>query len=318
MEFKLVINQKTVKHNFAIHHNFPFTILGETIESTEVIVTFNKILDIIKTCNDLSNSFVNEKRVENANEYVMDAQILKMSHDLLGTTSEKIGNCDFNEEEYIQCLLELLNNDEGKEKLAEIAADSCNAVNFVMPMLGTFDYNAPPKPEKERKERQKASKQSNAQLKAPENITKISKSDHGAKKINIVRTEISRICKEEKTNQLPYYKLICDPSSFMKSVDMAFQISFLIRDGFLGLTKIDDEPFVVIHESNKNRTTNRSRGNMETKQCVMSLNPKMWKQKVEQFNLRKPFMKSMNSENGDDSNESRSSLGQHEMEIDSD
>lgn len=259
--------------------------------------------------------------MENANEYVMDAQVLKMSHDLLGTTSEKIGNCDFNEEEYIQCLLELLVNGD-LEKLHEIAIDSCKSVNFTVPMLGTFDYKAPPKPEKEKKERQRATKQTNAKLNAPENITKISKSDQGAKKINIVRSEISRICKEEKTKQLPYYKLICDPSSFMKSVDMAFQISFLIRDGFLGLTKIDDEPFVVIHEGNRNRPNNRGRVNIETKQCVMSLDPGKWKQKIDQYNLRKPFMKSMNGENGEDSmsNESRSSSGQHdgEMEIDSD
>lgn len=282
-------------------------------------MTFNKILDIINTCDDLSKTFASDKMVENANEYVMDAQILKMSHDLLGTTSEKIGNCDFSEEEYIQCLLELLGSDEGFEKLGEMATDSCRTMNFHVPMLGTFDYKAPPKPEKEKKERQRAAK-TNAQLKAPENVTKISKSDQGAKKINLVRAEISRICKEQRTNQLPYYQLICDPSSFMKSVDMAFQISFLIRDGYLGLTKINDEQFVVSHETSRNRTTNRTRGNMETKQCVMSINPTIWKQKIKQFSLRQPFIK-LNSNSGEDNidNESRSSCGQDEqMEVDSD
>lgn len=215
--------------------------------------------------------------------------------------------------------MKYLETDEEFEKLAMKAADSCKTASFKLPMLGTFDYAAPPKPEKERKERQRGSKQTNAQLKAPENITKISNSDQGAKKINIVKSEISRICREQRTNQLPYYQMICDPTSFMKSVDMAFQISFLIRDGWLGLTKINEEQFIVVRqEAAKSHATQNRRGNVETKQCVMSIDPIVWKQKVKQFNLRQAMIR-LNSDDNSVDNESRSSCGQdEEMEVDSD
>jgi non-structural maintenance of chromosomes element 4 len=252
-----------------------------------VLESFNNILGIIESCNALSNSYAKDGKVENAGDYVMDAQILKMSHDLLGTTSEKMGNCDFSEEEFIQALVELMSKEGGNNKLNEMASECCKAAHFTISLYGACDIKAPPPQEKVQKERQKATKEI-AKVKAPENVKQLSRKDQGAEKINAVRNEIFKICKKRQKNSLPYFELICDPQSFMKTVDAAFQISFLVRDGFLGLKLIGNEQHVFIPEK---KAEPNKKSNQETKQCVMSINPAMWQQKIEQFKLKQPLLK---------------------------
>lgn len=270
-----------------------FNILGENLENEDVFNTFQNILDIVNTCENLSAKFVKDGKIENASDYLMDAQILKMSHDLMGSTAEKMGNCDFSEDEYIAALINLFTADTGDhsyDRLSEMAIKCCKTSQFSVSMLGTFEFDAAPRPEKIRKERQNRKTQF-GEAKAPENIKQLTKGDKGAEKINIVRAEIQRICRQRNTDCLPYYELICHPQSFMKTVDIAFQISFLVRDGFLGLKKIRDEPYAYLYDPDP--TTQQSqRGNAnDTVQCVMTLDTTLWKEKVSKFELHQPLLK---------------------------
>lgn len=223
----------------------------------------------------------------------MDAQILKMSHDLMGSTADKMGNSDFSEDEYIAALVNLFTTNTGEtnyDRIEEIAVKCCMTSHYNISMLGTFEMDAAPRPEKIRKERQARKTQSDV-LKAPENIKQTIKGEKGAAKINVVRTEIQRVCRERKTDSLPYYELICDPHNFMKTIDVAFQVSFLVRDGSLGLKKINDEPFVYLYDPDP-MTQQTQRGSAsDTVQSVMTLNPKLWMEKVKKFELRQPLLK---------------------------
>lgn len=281
---------------------------GENIETSEVLESFNNILGIIESCNALSNSYASGGRPEHACDYVMDAQILKMSHDLLGTTSEKMGNCDFCEEDFIQVLLEMLSTPEGNAKIDSMASECCSAAHFSISMLGTCDIKAPPPAEKDKKERQKASKEI-VKVKAPENVKQLTRKDQGAEKINSVRQQILRVCKERRKTKIPYFELITNPQSFMRTIDMAFQISFLVRDGFLGLKMIENEQYVFVSENQ----SAAKRTNQETKQCVMSIHPQMWQEKIKQFNLKKPLLNLEQVDEDDNSNEEEQNL----METDS-
>lgn len=274
-------------------------ILGENLENQDVLDTFQNILDIVNTCENLSANFVKDGKIENASDYLMDAQILKMSHDLMGSTAEKMGNSDFSEEEFITALTNAFTIDTGEhnfDRLSRISIRCCKTSHFCVPILGTFDYDAGPRPAKLRKERQRAKAQ-NEEARAPENVKQLTKSDRGAEKINIVRSEVQRVCRQRKTNCVPYFELICDPQNFMKSVDIAFQISFLVRDGFLGLKKIDDEPHVYLNDPDPISQQNQ-RGNASgTVQCVMSLNTSLWKEKVQKFQIKTPLLNIDGKEN---------------------
>lgn len=288
----------------------PLIVSGENLENQDVLDTFQNILDIVNKCENLSANFVKDGKIENASDYLMDAQILKMSHDLMGSTADKMGNSDFSEDEFIAALTSLFTAETGAsnyDKLGDIAVKCCKTSHFSVSMLGAFDFDAGPRPDKIRKERQSRKTDLGA-MKAPENITQLMKSESGAEKINVVRAEIQRICRQRNTDSLPYYELICHPQSFMKSVDVAFQISFLVRDGFLGLKKIDDEPYAFLYDPDPMSQQRQRNQASDTVQCVMSFSTTLWKNKVEKFELRQPLLKL----------ERRNSEESGEMETDSD
>lgn len=222
----------------------------------------------------------------------MDAQILKMSHDLMGSTADKMGNSDFSEDEFITALTNAFTIETGEHnfsRLSEIAIKCCKASRYCVSMLGTFDLDAALRPAKLRKERQRAKAQV-GEVRAPENVKHLTKSDQGAEKINIARIEIQKVCRQRKTDCLPYFELICNPHSFMKSVDVAFQISFLVRDGFLGLKKVDDEPHIYLFDPDPVSQQNQRGHASDTVQCVMSLNTNLWKEQIEKYQIRSPLL----------------------------
>ncbi|CRK86485.1 CLUMA_CG000086, isoform A [Clunio marinus] len=266
--------------------------LHDNLENQDVLSTFKNILDIATTCENISSDFVKDGEIEHANEYLMDAQIVKMSHDLMGSTAEKMRKSDFCEEEYITALKDIFTTSNGSydfSSLAEIAGRCCKATNFSISLLGTFELDAAPRPEKIHKERQR--NRSNLDtVKAPENIKSIRKSGAGAEKFNKVYQEIYRVSEERQTNQIPYYEIICDPNDFMKSVDIAFQISFLVQADFLGLKKFNNEPHVIIKGRKESTLHSQHNNSHETVQVVMSLNTKIWREQIKKFNITLPLL----------------------------
>lgn len=267
-------------------------VLGENLENQDVLDTFNNILDIVNNCENVSANFVKEGKVENAVDYLMDAQILKMSHDLMGSTVEKMGSSEFNEDECIAALTNLItmdNGDQNFDKLAEMAMTCWMPTNVTVSLLGAIDFDAAPRPEKIRKETQRIKKPLEP-TKAPTNVKQLSKNNQGAEKINVVRSEIQRICRQRNSDVLPYYELICDPQSFMKSMDIAFQISFLIRDGFLGLRKVNGEPHIFLVDPDPMSQHTQTQHASDTVQCIMTMNPKQWREKIASLKIRKPLL----------------------------
>lgn len=269
-----------------------FTFLGESLETRDVLESFQNILDIVHSCEGLAEEFVKDGKIENAGDYLMDAQILKMSHELMGSTAEKMGNSEFSEEEYITALTNLLTIDTGEHdfnKLSDVAIKCCRTSQFSISLLGTFDFEAGPRPEKVRKVAQRE-KKAVGPTKNPTNITQLTRSNKGAEKINVVRSEIQRICRERQTDSIPYFEVICDPSNFMKTIDISFQISFLVRDGFLGLKKIEGEPHVYLYVSDSKVQQRQAENTSDTVQCIVSLNPRVWKEKIKKFKIKSPLL----------------------------
>lgn len=267
-----------------------------------MLETFQKILQIVNRCESVSANFVKEGKIENASDYLMDVQVIKMSHELMGSTTEKMGNSDFSEEEFIASLSNYVTNDNGDQDwdvLADMAVKCCSTSQFSVSFLGTFELDAAPRPGKVVKERQRASKKQVGPVKAPTNIKQLKRDNKGAEKINIVRTEIQRVCRERGTDCIPYFELICDPRGFMKSIDKAFQISFLVRDGFLGMKKIENEPHVYLYDpdpmSEHTQESQRNKSS-DTVQCVMSMNPQKWEDKLKQFKIQQPLLEIDDSE----------------------
>lgn len=81
----------------------------------------------------------------------------------------------------------------------------------------------------------------------PEKINKLQRSDKGFKKVNIIHTQVSNYFKNTQKNSIPFYKLVIDPHNFMNTVENAFQLSFLARDGIIAIEKgCDNLPVVRV------------------------------------------------------------------------
>lgn len=217
----------------------------------------------------------------------MDVNVLKNAYELVSNTTDKFAHSEFQENEYLYALVEILNSDD-PEKLYEIAVESCNSIQLQLSMLGTFDIDAAPIEPKVRKVRQAQKKDVGPKL-APENVNMIIKKDKGAQKINLMRAEVQRICNKRKTDRIPYFELIVNPKSFMKTVDAAFQIAFLVRDGILGLKRINHEPYICICD-NDQQSQIRQGTSEETVQTVMSISPKLWKEEIKKYKLKAPLL----------------------------
>lgn len=98
-----------------------------------------------------------------------------------------------------------------------------------------------------------------------------------------------KVCRERNTDTIPYYEFIIHHKDFMKTVDNAFQVSFLVRDSIVGLKNEDNEPLLYLYDCDP--MTNQSQHeDTESVQCVLSLTPKVWKQNIKRYKISKPLM----------------------------
>lgn len=118
-----------------------------------------------------------------------------MSHDLMGSTAEKLGNVDFSDDEFIANLINFLTVDTGIEDYEKLACEAAKAIataRYQLPLLGTFEKDIRIEPEKVQKDRKKRQKNED-ELKQPEKISALKKTDKGGEKINTVVTQIEKV-----------------------------------------------------------------------------------------------------------------------------
>lgn len=253
-------------------------------------------MELIDVCETVSTDYAQDGKIEHTADYLMDAAIIKLGHDLMGSTAEKMADNNFHEDEYVVALLDLISSNRD-DKLLEISLECCRTAQFQLSMLGTFSFesNGLDESKTQKVKRERHTKTQLGIKKAPENITQIVKVDKGAEKINIMRLEIERICKERKKTSIPYYELIIDPNDYMTTVDYAFQLSFLIRDGIMGLKRINKEPHVVLNNASSREQDEHS----ASVQTVMSISPPLWKEEIKKYKIKAPLLR-LNMDDDDD------------------
>jgi Nse4 C-terminal len=64
-----------------------------------------------------------------------------------------------------------------------------------------------------------------------------------------------------------------------------------VRDGFLGLKKIEDEPHVYLFDPDPISHQSQRGHASDTVQCVMSLDTGLWKEKIEKYQIQSALLK---------------------------
>lgn len=264
--------------------------LGLRAETADPVETFEAVTKIIEQSNMLQDQGRCKDRAENATEVLMDAQVLKMSHDVVHAAMQRMGNSEFADDELVGVILTTLDNDVGGQnwnKITREAVGVFRTTKHSQSLYGAFDAEAKPV---EKVSRQRAQRQrvDYGQAKKPETVDKLQKKEKTAQKLNVIFAQIIELFQKRGEKPIPYFELICDPEDFMNTVDNAFQISFLIRDGRVALiTDRNHEPMI---RPTSQKESDQGKQMNETTQAILGLNPRKWREIIERFEVDEPML----------------------------
>lgn len=253
---------------------------ADTLQALEAIVT--------KANSTLAEEDQNGK-AEYATVLHIDAQVMKMAHDILGQVVNSSRCSQFIDEDLIGAVLSSFDTEQGIENWEKITREA--AAVFMMSkhtqsLYGTFEHE-PVVVQKEVKQRAQRQRTDFGEAKKPSTVDKLQRREKIAQKLNLIFNQILKIY-EQRRNPIPYYELIIDPENFMNTVDNAFQISFLIRDGRVALLNdANSEPIIRPTTQKENEQAQRMN---ETTQAILGLNPKKWRELIERFQVDEPML----------------------------
>lgn len=125
-------------------------------------------------------------------------------------------------------------------------------------------------------------------MKVPENVDKLEKSEKGTQVLQYVMEAIVKACRERR-QPIPYYELILDPDDYMTTVDNAFQVAFLARDGVLTVKPNEDNILCVSVVDEREKIATKKMTN--TFQAVATVDVGEWIQMAKLYKGREPMLK---------------------------
>ncbi|XP_019553412.2 EP300-interacting inhibitor of differentiation 3 [Aedes albopictus] len=263
--------------------------LGLRAETADPVDTFQAVQKIMETSNALQTEGRIKDRAENATEVLMDAQVLRMSHDVVHAAMQRMGNSEFSDDEFVGVILSSFDSEEGIEnwdKLTREAASIFYMAKHSQSLYGAFEHE-PVVVQKEAKQRTQRQRADYGEAKKPDTVDKLLKKEKSAQKLNLIFNQILKIY-EQRGKEIPYFELIIDPEDFMNTVDNAFQISFLIRDGRVAL--LSDSNHEPIIRPTTQKETEQAQRMTETTQAILGLNTRKWREMIERFQVDEPLL----------------------------
>lgn len=89
-------------------NGFSFSLLNQleaTTDNETPIETLKKIADVAARSDKLNAEARFQDRLENTTEVVMDAQIMKMTHELLGSIVQTMDNTEISDDEFVSAIV---------------------------------------------------------------------------------------------------------------------------------------------------------------------------------------------------------------------
>lgn len=231
---------------------------------------------VVKEAKNLHKEGDDEERVRHPGECYLDSRVLRATSDVTVRCSEAVsGNI----------------NEYDKHELARHIAENPDFWHFTFPseipvtghVFGSFAAVAQ-RPVRVRKQ---VEKQQAAQLKEPEKVDKLEKTEEGSQIVTLVNSFIVSWYKQHH-RPLSYFHTVLDPGSFSKSVENIYHVSFLVRDGLISVT-LDKEnglPFITPLSATQRQGVDLS----DEKQFIVSIDMQRWQDLISAFDIRKPMM----------------------------
>lgn len=263
--------------------------------------TNNKLTDVLDKANKLF------AEVRQPREAALDAQLLVLATDLGKEKASQLHaeGSAFDPSAFAEHLLSFmgLNRLEGEEdgetgvtsgylppdawqrvaKRAECCFRTAPSFHY---MMGSF--LAEPPPPRQRIERQrKATKE--VQRIMPTQMKKMEESHQEAteKEVERILGYLRSYYLDDPTSPISYYEFVINPSSFSRTVENMFHVSFLIRDG-LARMYLDSDKLPCIAPVEEGQV--EAGGASKRQQCVISISPKTWRELIDAFDITEPLI----------------------------
>ncbi|XP_018593633.1 non-structural maintenance of chromosomes element 4 homolog A isoform X2 [Scleropages formosus] len=268
--------------------------------------TNNKLTEVLEEANRL---FVN---VRQTREAALDAQFLVLATDLGKEKANQLhaDGSAFDPSAYAEHLLSFMglnrleeaedSDEEGASsgylpqdawrKLAKRAENCFRTTPSFHFMLGSF--LAEPPPPRQRVERQRRAPVKEAKRIMPTQLKKMEESHQEAteKEVERILGYLQSYHTDDPTSPISYYEFVTDPTSFSRTVENIFHVSFLIRDGMAKIYQDRDKlPCIAPVPEGE------AEGSSSRQQCVISISPRSWKEIIEVFGIKEPMISAPNS-----------------------
>ncbi|KNC30139.1 hypothetical protein FF38_05284 [Lucilia cuprina] len=244
--------------------------------------TCRAVQNIVQNCDNIHKETPITEKVENTSEIVMDAQLMKSVHE--SVSKLLLANSEFNDGMYSNAINALISQNESDNwrVIAEIAITVAKPANTKSSMLGAIDVEPKERVVKEKQQRRRTVL---TQEKRPETIKQLKRDDRGAEKVNIILRQVSDKFRENNREPIPYYRLIIDPHNFMNTVENAFQIAFLARDGNVAI-EAGEDGYPQVRLAPKDEIQRHT----DTLQAICSLNMQLCKEMIEIYDITEPML----------------------------
>ncbi|CAH0599584.1 unnamed protein product [Chrysodeixis includens] len=219
-----------------------------------------------------------DERVKHPGESYLDSRVLRAASDLAVRYSEAVSG---NVHTY------------DKQMLAQHIRENPQFWEFPFPaevppvgfLFGTFA--ATPAAQRPRAARQHVQRQQAAEERAPDNVDRLEKVEEGSAMVSRVLKFINKWYKQQQ-KPLSYFHTVLDPTSFSKTVENVYHVSFLVRDGSIAveLDEVHRLPFITP----VSKSRQEARDLADEKQFIVSIDMQRWQDLIAAFSIERPMM----------------------------
>ncbi|CAH0698536.1 unnamed protein product [Spodoptera exigua] len=246
-------------------------------EADNNVDCMDKTKKMVKEAKDLYAESTLEEKMKDPGEEYLDSRVMRAASDITVRCSVAV-SCNVNTYD--------------RHELAKHIQENPQFWQFTFPLevpvvghlFGTF---APTPPEQRpRAPRRQVERQQAVQLKEPEKVDRLEKQEEGSAMVTRVNRFINKWYKQNN-RPLSYFHAVLDPTSFSRSVENIYHVSFLVRDGKVSIT-LDNEnglPFITPLTPSQQESDKSGE-----KQFIVSIDMRRWQDLVSAFDIHEPLM----------------------------
>ncbi|XP_030372082.1 non-structural maintenance of chromosomes element 4 homolog A [Scaptodrosophila lebanonensis] len=272
--------ERIIKLHDLIEQNI---IIEQEVEGKPFEDSVTAIENIIRKANTIVKGY--EQRQTNSLELVLDTELLRRNHEVIGKAIQC--SSTITDTMFCKAISDVVCDADGTEdwdKLCGIALKYGRSLFTNTSILPFIDVK--PK-EHIPKQRSQRPKKTNVEEKRPSTSHKLERKDEGSAVVSNIHKEIKMIYKAGNCQPIPFFKLIIDPDNFMNTVHNALNVSFLVRENVISISKgVDGLPQVGVVTNPTEIADN------EPLQNICRIDAKLWQRFIKHYNIKKPMLTS--------------------------